>query len=244
VSKLATVVIRTYSGPYKGRKYDRTRFFVQNMESILTNTLIDARFVVIDDASPYPKQQRYLEKLAKDQRVEVIVKPQNKGRLHSFAMMRRIAAKSSTPYAYLCDDDYTYHPGWLGELIGVHACLSEAHERPIGLVSGFHREGFRPSGVVAHFSRYTVGMTKNWVGLHWLQSRECLRACGHLELAPTHPFPEEWTQPWISDGAYQYHVEACGFTPAYVVMAKPSLIDHIGEVGLHSSPKNYVKGES
>ena len=238
-----TICIRTFSGRYNGKLYDRVGFLRRNMASLFANTKIDHKIVIIDDASTLPEQHKALAEYAKVPNVEVIVKPKNLGRQHSFAMQRRIGLKSKSPYVYICDDDYEYQSGWLGRLVYGYDLLRKTYSHAeVGLLSGFHRDGFKPD--YTHKCLGCVcGSTKKWLGCRWLMGRDVLLAGGYLDLAPTPDWPAVWTSPWIDDGSYQMQLTSeRGYSDAFVMMESPSLVEHIGTFGVHSRPSKHVWG--
>ncbi len=70
-----------------------------------------------------------------------------------------------------------------------------------------------------------------------------LEAGGSFGLAPTKNWPKKWTSPWIDDGSYQLELTSKHeFENACVLNKRPSLVEHIGTIGIHARPTNYVKG--
>ena len=246
---LCTICIRTFSGIWKGKPFDRLEFFKRNMQSIFENTHVDYEVWIVDDCSTQQSQIDYLAEIEEHPRVHIYRKEKNMGRQHSFALQRYLGYASESPYVYICDDDYEYRSGWLGRLIGSYEMLQRLWEgkRPIGLLSGFHREGFREE---AEFSagHHRFGWTKKWLGCRWLMAREVIKnGGGHDETEPLDGWPtsttEKWTSPWIDDGSYQMRLsEAYGYEHAFVLMETPSLVEHIGTRGVHSRPNKHVWG--
>ena len=246
MNPVVAVCIRTFSGKYKGKAYNRLPFLKRNMTSLVANTKIPHNVTVIDDVSTLPEQHEYLHRIAKQGVIDHLrIKASHKGRQHSFALQRYLGYKTGAPYIYICDDDYEYQQGWLTELVESYEVLKKHYAdegKQVGVLSGFNRKGrkyvekFKVGGK-------TFGTVARWIGCRWLMSREVLEKGGWDQLAPTPNFPPNWTSPWIDDGSYQLALTSkFGFADAVVRLTRPSLIEHIGTIGVHAKPSKYIEG--
>jgi len=242
------ICLRTYSGVWNGKKYDRVGFFKRNMKSLFAHTHIDYKLFIIDDLSGILPQLRFLDALTNHPQVEVHIKPKHLGRQHSFAWQRKLGYDSGAPYIYLCDDDYEYRDNWLRDLIeGYEVLKRNWKSRPVGCLSGFHRQGFKPDKMLTYEGKQ-FGLTSRWLGCRWLMARDVLGKCGYNDIKPEKGWPrndaqKKWTSPWIDDGSYQFRMtEKYGFEHAFVQIEKPSMIEHIGTFGVHSRLKKHVWG--
>ncbi len=233
---LVTICIRTYSGTFNGKLYDRLSFLKRNMESFYANTPTPHELVIIDDCSSIPEQTRYLRSLEKKGKIsKLIIKEKNRGRKHSFALQRYLGHRMGTPYVYICDDDYSYQNGWAGEMIkGYEILQRNLKGHPVGILSGFSRKGMTYKDIY-EFEGERFGLTRTWTGCRMFMSREVLKKGGWNELEPKLNPPKEWDDRWIDDGNFQLRLtEKFGLSGALILLKKPSLIDHIGTFGVHA----------
>lgn len=236
MKSLVTICIRTYSGTFDGKAYNRLDYLRRNMNSFYANTPTPHELVIIDDCSSLPEQIDYLRSLEKEGKIsKLIIKEKNLGRQHSFALQRKLGYEMGTPFVYVCDDDYTYQEGWAGEMIKAYEILQRSlKDYPVGILSGYNREGMTYTGIL-ELGGERFGAVEGWTGCRMFMSREVLEKGGWDELEPTKDWPKHWLTPWIDDGSFQMRLtEKFGFEKAFVLLRKPSLIDHIGVFGVHA----------
>jgi len=236
MKSLLTICIRTYSGEYNGKIYNRLDFLKRNMKSLYANTQVPYELVIIDDRSTLSDQIHYLRTLEKAGKVsKLIVKEKNLGRQHSFALQRKLGYEMGTSFVYICDDDYTYQNGWAREMIEAYKILQRnLKSRPVGILSGFSRMGMTYRSE-HEFEGKKFGMTNTWTGCRMFMSRDVLKKGVWDEMKSTKDWPKKWTSPWIDDGSYQRRLtDKFGFEEAFILLNKPSLIDHIGTFGVHA----------
>lgn len=243
--KLA-VCIRTFSGVWNGKKYDRVQFLKDNMKSLLASITIPVKIIVVDDFSTMPEQLEYLKRLMKQGLIhQLVLKDKHMGRKHSFALLRYHGYKSGAPFVYICDDDHSYRKGWDKKMVDAYKVLQDNWEgKPIGELSGFTREGWDYDST-HRFGRFEFGRRQGWLGCRFMVSRNVLEDTGTWDwLEPTVDPPRAWDDKWIDDGSYQFLLqEKYGYEWAFVLQERPSLIDHMGSFGVHAKPTGlWVRG--
>lgn len=245
ITKMKTqlaICIRTFSGIFKGRQYNRLEFLRKSLESIFVNTSLPYKLFIIDDCSTNQEHLDYIRSFANYDNIQIIEKGDQRGRQHSFALQLYHGYKSNCPYIKIADDDFVYSPGWDIILIKAYENLKKYWKRkPIGLITGFNREGQYKE--IYDINDIQYARKTHWIGGNWLMSRDVLKKGGWDNLTPTKNFPKQWTSPWIDDGSYQMDLSnKFGFEHAFIYLQYPSLTDHIGTIGVHASPKNYARG--
>lgn len=235
------ICIRTFSGIFKGRNYNRLHFLKQSLKSLFANTLISHKIIVVDDFSTNQKHLDYLRKLHKSNKIKLIEKNSKTGRQHSFALQRYYGYHSGCQYIKVADDDFIYSRGWLTKMVKAYKDIKKHYtNKPIGVLTAFNRAGAKYPTLKINNKIY--GYNTKWVGGNWLMSREVAKK-GGINIYPTQHFPKQWTSPWIDDGSYQLDLtKKHGFAHAFIMLNEPSLIDHIGEFGVHA-PGIFVRGK-
>lgn len=236
------ICIRSFSGIFKGRNYNRLGFLKRSINSIFANTTIPFKIIVIDDCSTNQEHLDYLRSLEKLGRIKLIEKGDQKGRQHSFALQLHEGYMSGADYIKVADDDFIYRKGWLDKLVKAYKNLEENLEgKPVGVLTCFNRLGTKYPEMNLKGIRY--GIKDHWIGGNWLMSRKVIEKAG-MKLEETIDHPENWGSGWIDDGSYQLRMsKELGFANAFILLEEPSLSDHIGEIGIHSTPHNCARGK-
>lgn len=140
--------------------YNYGHYLPQIVESVLTQARVDARVVIVDDASPDGSVEVARRLAAADPRIDVIAHEVNAGHIQTY---NDGLARVTTAYVSLVSADDIVAPGALGRA----TALMEAHPR-VGLVHGkavpFSTEDDRVPRGLTFLDIRTV-----WSGREWIE---------------------------------------------------------------------------
>jgi glycosyltransferase involved in cell wall biosynthesis len=198
------------------------RYIRRSLPSLLNSDLPrEARVLLINDCSPDPRLQGYLERLAAaNPNVEVRVNPRrmgpNEGQQYNFP--RVVEQFPDAPFYVLCDDDIIYHPGWLQRLIQVY---NEARAAQLTGVFTALNVPARPSYRSVRLPTSEVLLKERQMALNWLVPREVYEAVGPFRVTGL-----------AYDHDYGLRLAALGLP---VICLKPSYVQNIGYKGAYQS---------
>lgn len=221
--------------------YNRLKYTVRTVTSILTNTKIPYNMIIVDDNSDDGTKE-YLEKLKSYSHIDIINKESNTWICHVFNLKRYYACQKNTEFIMLLDNDVEVQPGWLGKTISAYRILQRNWKgKPLSILKAFNRgekvynERYKYEGV--RFAR-----TNKAGGVGWLMESRVARLNIEIDLKNKIDLGYGLGINYIDNRNYRERLKRQGFESVLVLLEYPSLIDHIGEVGVHTNSKHYPRG--
>ncbi|MBD3379638.1 MAG: glycosyltransferase [Candidatus Omnitrophica bacterium] len=164
--------------------YENPSLLKKCVESVLNDTEVPARLIIVDNGSRDRKVAEYLQSVkgSKTVSVEKVLSPDNAG---FAAGMNKGLKLSNAPYVCLLNNDCVVTPGWLGEMIEIASSSGE-----IGLVNPQSNTfGSRPDGSAsvrehAELLRYRESSYTELghaIGFACLIKREVINRVGFLD---------------------------------------------------------------
>jgi glycosyltransferase involved in cell wall biosynthesis len=197
------------------------QYIRRSLPSLLKSDLpAEARVILINDCSPDPRLQGYLECLAAAHaNVEVWLNPKrlgpNEGQQYNFPKI--VERFPNAPFYVLCDDDIIYHPGWLQRLIQVH---DEARAVMLNGVFTALNVPAKPSYSSRKLPTSDVVLKERQMALNWLVPADVYKTVG--------PFRVNGSLAYDHD--YGLRLAALGFP---VICLSPSYVQNIGYKGAY-----------
>lgn len=214
--------------------YNRPGYTKQSLESVIKNTIEKHNLIVVDDNSN-TETLLYLMKLQNDNKIKLIRKEKTTWVTHVFNLKRYYACKEETQYIILLDNDVLVRPGWASRLIKGYEILKEKWKgKPIPILKGFNR-GEEVYGEKFEFSGERFARTRIAGGLAWLMERKVAVQDVEEDIKTKIDIGFGMGMQYIDNRTYRDRLRARGFEDLFVMLVYPSLVDHVGLEGVHTS---------
>lgn len=198
------------------------RYIRRSLPSLLKSDLpVEARVILVDDCSPNPQLQHFLNHLATEHnRTELWVNEVNLGpNKGQEVLVPKVWNKyPESRFLVCCDDDIIYHPGWLQHLIQVYY---EARDAGINGVFSALNTPAKPHYKSVMLPSSNVLLKERQMALNWLVPREVYDAVG--------PFRDVGV---AYDTDYNNRLTEAGFS---VACLQPSWVQNIGYHGAYQN---------
>lgn len=208
------ILVKIWAGE---KKYD-FRYIDKSLRSLLKSDLPpQARVILADDCSTDPRLQPFLQWCIKqDPQFELWTNPHHMGpnRSHEYNFARMFERYPDSPFYGNCDDDMSYHPGWLQRLLQV---AEEARAEGLNGIFTAMNTPFREARGSRQLSTSEVLLKERQAAFNWLVPHDVYDKVG--------PF---------RDTGIAFDTDYCNRMTAFgllVICLKPSWVQNIGYHG-------------